>query len=594
MQASGQKTSQVTGIRRTQLRLDTPVAPPTWALLERELIRANNRACEEFFHYYFDERGYIRATTRWGGDDGPDDAIENLADWPVLHALGGDDKLMEMSQLAWEGHVKQYTEAKTTDVPFARDGMYYKEFPTICDWLHNGESMSVFNLLGLSEPHAQNFEKRVRRFAGFYMDEDPGAPNYDPEHRVIRSMYNGSRGPLLRKATGVDWAGDPIEVENRFILLHGERNYEEMVAHFQDYNDVAGDSPVNMGATSLVLNAYMLTGEKKYLDWLIGYADAWVERMDANGGIIPSNIGLDGTIGGETDGKWYGGVYGWGFTVVVPQTGELANRNLAWWGVRGFGNAMIASGDMRYCKKWGAMLDKINGESKVVEGKTMYPHMFGDEGWYGYAPEPYLHGALDLYYWSLDEEDRARVKDHPWVQFINGENPDYPETALREDFERIRQRIEDGVVNESLTLDTRLSDNPNPFNPATIGTLIRLMIGGLPTGINAFPLQARVRYFDPVNQRAGIPEDVAALVETLTPDETVINLVNLNQTEDRVVIIQGGGYGEHQIVSAQIGDTALDVNGVWCTVRLKAGCGGRVTLKMRRYANAPTMLMPWD
>jgi hypothetical protein len=186
------------------------------------------------------------------------------------------------------------------------------------------------------------------------------------------------------------------------------------------------------------------------------------------------------------------------------------------------------------------------------------------------------------------------VKDHPWVQFINGENPDYPETALREDFERIRQRIEDGVVNESLTLDTRLSDNPNPFNPATIGTLIRLMIGGLPTGINAFPLQARVRYFDPVNQRAGIPEDVAALVETLTPDETVINLVNLNQTEDRVVIIQGGGYGEHQIVSAQIGDTALDVNGVWCTVRLKAGCGGRVTLKMRRYANAPTMLMPWE
>ena len=47
-------TAQVTGIRRTQLRIDTPVAPPTWALLERELIRANNRACEEFFRYYFD------------------------------------------------------------------------------------------------------------------------------------------------------------------------------------------------------------------------------------------------------------------------------------------------------------------------------------------------------------------------------------------------------------------------------------------------------------------------------------------------------------------------------------------------------------
>jgi hypothetical protein len=407
-------------------------------------------------------------------------------------------------------------------------------------------------------------------------------------------MFNGSRGPMLRKATGLDWAGDPIETEHRFKLLHGERNYEEMVAHFKDYNDVAGDSPVNMGATSLVLNAYMLTGEEKYRAWLIGYADAWVDRMDANGGIIPSNVGLDGTIGGAADGKWYGGVYGWGFTVVVPQNGELASRNLAWWGVRGFGNAMIASGDLRYGKKWGAMLDKINSEAKVIDGKTMYPHMYGDNGWYDYAPQPYSHGALDLYYWSLDDEDRARVKDHPWVKFINGENPNYPEQALRGDFERIRYRVEEGIAKETLTTDTRLSDNPNPYNPATIGNLIHLMVGGLPTGINGFPLQARVRYFDPVQRRAGIPEDMAALVEKMTPDETVINLVNLNQTEPRSVIIQGGGYGEHQIISAQIGDTTLDVNGSWCTVALKPGCGGQVTLKMKRYANAPTMLFPWD
>ena len=115
----------VTGIRRTLLRMEKPLAPPTWALLERELLRANSRACREFFNYYFDERGYLKCVPRWGGDDGPDDAIENLADWPVLHALGGDDDLIGMCRLAWEGHLRQYTEAKTTDVPFARDGMYY-------------------------------------------------------------------------------------------------------------------------------------------------------------------------------------------------------------------------------------------------------------------------------------------------------------------------------------------------------------------------------------------------------------------------------------------------------------------------------------
>ena len=30
----------------------------------------------------------------------------------------------------------------------------------------------------------------------------------------------------------------------------------------------------------------------------------------------------EGKIGGET-GKWYAGTYGWGFSVVVPQTGRI-------------------------------------------------------------------------------------------------------------------------------------------------------------------------------------------------------------------------------------------------------------------------------
>ena len=34
----------------------------------------------------------------------------------------------------------------------ARDGMYYKEFPVMFDWLHNGEGLTVFNLMGLADP----------------------------------------------------------------------------------------------------------------------------------------------------------------------------------------------------------------------------------------------------------------------------------------------------------------------------------------------------------------------------------------------------------------------------------------------------------
>ena len=261
--------------------IETPMPPPEWAVLERELIRAQTRACEAFFNRYFDSRGYLQCVPRWGGNDGPDDAIENLTGWPILHAVGAPDCILKMYKLGWEGHLLQYTEAKTVEVPLARDGMIYKEFPVSLDWFHHGESLAVFNLQGLSDPYDISFQHRARRYAGLYMDEDPQARNYDPEHKIIRSLFTGSGGPLLRKATALDWAGDPIEVEGRFDPGHGERNFEEMLAHFEDYTDVVGDHPINLAATTLGLNAFMVAGEKKYREWVVDYVGAWAERAEA-------------------------------------------------------------------------------------------------------------------------------------------------------------------------------------------------------------------------------------------------------------------------------------------------------------------------
>ncbi|MEA3406822.1 MAG: hypothetical protein U9R48_01920 [Chloroflexota bacterium] len=578
----------------TTLTLDTPMAPPHWALLERELLRANSQACEVFFDHYFDHRGYLLCVPRWGGDDGADDAIENLAHWPTLHALGGADKILDMYKLAWEGHLQQYTEAKTEEVPFARDGMYYKEFPVMFDWLHNGESMSVFNLQGLSDPRDPDFQKRVKRYAAFYTGEDPDAPNYDPEHRLMRSMFNGSRGPLMRKTTGLDWAGDPFEA-TRFDLLHGERNYEEIVAHFKDYNDVVGDSPLNLGATSLAFNAYALTGEAKYKDWLLEYADAWIERTEANGGIIPSNVGLDGTIGGACDGKWYGGVYGWGFSVEVPQTGELAHRNTAvgYHPPYGFGNALLMTGDQRYVDVWRGVLEAVNANGKEIDGQMMYPHMYGDEGWYHYMPERFSPGALEVYYWSMDDADLERLPMGGWIAYLKGEEPDYPVESMQQDLVDIRRKVKEGVYEDTATPDTRLSDNPNPYNPATVGTLVKLMLGGLPTGRAGFPLHCRVRYFDPQKRRAGMPDDVGALVDEMTADEMALTLVNVNQVQERTVVVQGGAYAEHQIEEIKVGDQVVPVDDSAFSVRLAPGAGRRLVLKMARYANQPTFAFPW-
>ena len=65
----------IPNVNRNILSIDTTLPPPAWALLERELIRAQTLACEAFFDRYFDERGYLICLPRWGGNDGPDDAI---------------------------------------------------------------------------------------------------------------------------------------------------------------------------------------------------------------------------------------------------------------------------------------------------------------------------------------------------------------------------------------------------------------------------------------------------------------------------------------------------------------------------------------
>ncbi len=579
---------------RAAIHVTTPMAPPQWALLERALIRQQAEAIHEFYDKYFDERGYLLCVPRWGGNDGPDDAAENFLNWTVLYALGGPASVLELYHRAWEGHLRQYTEAKTVDVPFARDGMYYKEFPVMFDWFHNGEGFSAFYLQGLCDPSDTKFQQRTRRFAGFYMNEDPQAPNYDPQHKIIRSMFNGSRGPLLRKATGLDWAGDPIEVAGRFRPGHGENSYEQFVAHFQDYNDIVGDHPLNLCTTTLALNAYMLAHEAKYRAWLLEYTDAWVERTRANGGIIPTNIGLDGTIGGETAGKWYGGVYGWGFTVVVPQTGELAHRTYFHMrALHGFGNALLATGDQRYVDTWRGVIDHVNANAQEIDGRRMYPHSYGDDGWYNFQPQPFDSGGQEVWYWSMNPDDRRLILENPWVDYLAGENPGYPVDALRAALDQLRSRVSE-MRADATTPDTRLSDDMNHINPAITEVLTQLMLGGLPTGRVGFPLHARVRYFDPDRRRPGMPEDVAALVEKLTADEAVLTLVNTSQVEARTVVVQGGAYGEHQILSAAVDGQAVAVDHASFTVHLAPGCGQRLVLKMRRYANQPSFAFPWQ
>ena len=173
------------------------------------------------------------------------------------------------------------------------------------------------------------------------------------------------------------------------------------------------------------------------------------------------------------------------------------------------------------------MIDTVNSHSRRIHGQTMYPSMYGDKGWYGFTPAKYSHGAQQIWYWSMSRGDRERLPETGWLRFLDGKSPNYPEQALTADFLAIRAHVV-GLRADRTTPSSRLADDPMAYNPATVPNLVNLMLGGLYPGHVGSPLHCRVRYFDPEKRRAGLPEDVAALVDRLSDKETGLTLVNIS------------------------------------------------------------------
>ncbi|MBX2811759.1 MAG: hypothetical protein KTR25_08110 [Myxococcales bacterium] len=351
----------------TTIIIDTPMPPPPRVLAERALLKANADGVELFIHKYVNAGGYLRGPEHWGITDGPDDAVESIPNWSLAHALGGPDSLIEAWHQVWEGHIDQYTRTRVPEVDVAAEGIYYREFTPSFDWEHIGEGLAGFYFYGLSRPHDPQYITRLERFAGFYLPDETDLGNYDSKHHIIRSLWSRSHGPKLTSASPTDWDGPPVPGG-----APGRRT------RFLKASNLKGDHPLNLGATNLALHAYMVTAKSKYRDWLLDYVDAWRTRTKDNGGNIPSNIGLDGTIGGKWGGKWYSGIFGW-------NSSDEGTRNYVLRGPpEGFGNALLLTGNQAYADVLRQQVNNLYVAKRVENGKTLIPVYYGKSGWYGY------------------------------------------------------------------------------------------------------------------------------------------------------------------------------------------------------------------
>lgn len=648
------------------------ITPPAWAVLERQLIDVMNQAVHLFLEKYTHQDGPRRHELIWRdelpGRDGADDFYESFYNWPLLYLLGGSDELLPLSLQQWEAMTQQLT----------RLGLIYKEYERGYDQFHQAESYIYFYLLCLADPTNPTLIERARRFAGFFLNEDPEAPNYDPEHNIIRAPHNGSAGPRW----GMNDDGTPVSYTYSPGMAVYGLPYDNVpgLASAEDLKDPVkarrmgeamergmsrGDVATNLGVSPLIANAYLLTGDPKYKAWLLRYVQGWIDRAQANDDLLPDTVGLTGQVGEYLDGKWYGGLYGWtwphGFynlqfaALSAAQCALLLTNDPVYLDLPRKQQARILAlgvlrsldelrGQMSLAAHWIGISNAVkqdSGDSRTF----VVPYRYGDKGWFDYQPLPPMYPAT-LWTMSLAEQDWASLElirtqsnydwrtvypfhnkedaghEPPWLEFLNGRNPTYPEEILRTSLGQVYWRL-DRIRGDNADLTAVYIHHWQERNPVTTEALIQLTLGAPQMIYNGGLLVAPLRYFDAIRQRPGLPPDVAALVTAVREEFLSLTLVNLHPLAARIVLLQAGSFGEHEFGEARyIGRGAASVypfaeanytyaaslytqpdplpteyhepvDGQYLAIELPPATEIKVTLTLRRHVHPASYGLPW-
>lgn len=601
---------------------------PEWAGLQRKIYDLLDDAAIEFADRYTRDDGTLIWRESWAGMDGADDPYEGFMQMPLYFALGGSKEVYLRSRQIFDSLTWQWTEY----------GQLADEFTAYYDWMHHGEGYLFFYFLGLADPASLKDQQRTEKFVAFYDGSDPNIPNFDAEKKLMRAPLTGSLGPR-HVHTAEDWSTHRGVLDNYmppFEDVPGVPTYATKCPWSDDKTYQAilrminermsrGDVPLNLGATSLFTHAFMYRGDAKRRDWVLEYYAAWKERTLSNGGITPSNVGLNDEIGEYYNGDWWGGYYGWWWphgakTVLEPLCVAATN-------------ATLLTGDVDQLDLARSQLDMLWSLRKDVDGTSTIPNRHSSDGWFDYKP---IHPMFAVYLWNVSQsqEDAERVergwaKGHfdeidrsyrsraertgshaafnantaQWYKYIKGEYPTYPVDILKANIETIESQIK---LYRSEKYDPTTMDDPSDpmaihiwqeLSPILLEGLAQLTLGGPMYIYHGGLMHVRFRYFDPDGKRPGLPKNVAALVEHIGAGQARLILANTDELEVRTVIVQGGAFGEHDIISITpkdgVSERILVAEKSFC-VSMAPRSVLRLEIEMNRYANEPSYDTPWQ
>jgi len=620
-------TDSVVRIRATQTYDD----PPAWARLQRQLFIALEEAADVYLAKYTRSDGSLIYCDVWpNGRDGLDDLYEAFYNLPLLYMLGGHERFLALAHFHWEAVTRQALSY----------GLVKDEYEVGYDQFHQSEGNQFFYLLCAADPKNPVLVERAKRFANLYTQW----PNYDADKNIIRAIHTGAGGPrwgYLDNDNGpwnrfMEPFGLPYFDLSGISTFEDLGNWHEDEEHEQNRKRMQkamnkrmgqGDCVSNLLATSLIANAAMITGDSSYERWVDTYLTGWWDRAEANDGLIPDNVGLDGIVGTHQGGNWFGAAYGWTWPLGFDYVYDVVTVAAA--------NATLLGIDKDWAELPGSIFDTVFDKGTLVEDYAtdnpprpdpwivaatkandsvaafVAPKKYKEGGWF--ANYPFVAGPV-VTNWcaSFGAADKSRVDalkdaepqdwqvsypfrskgddshERPWYEYICGRFSNYPEISLQQSLDQVASRLAD-IENDKANLNEVHIHHWQNHNPITTEVLVQLSLGGPQQRYNGGFFQTCFRYFHAKSGRPGLPADVSALVSEVNADSADLELINLSDSDHQSLVVQGGFYGEHKLVgvydSTQSITHQVNMSQVVVEVPPKTCITMRITLQ--RHANKP-------
>ena len=127
---------------------------PSWALWQRQLLRAMDDVVEPYLAHFTQENGEFIWEDAWGGGS-PDDYFEPFFNWPLVYLMGGGDHLLSLSERQYDAVLGQ----------LMRLGSYHKEYGFREDQMHQSEADVLFYHLCLARPDSEVLQERAVHWA---------------------------------------------------------------------------------------------------------------------------------------------------------------------------------------------------------------------------------------------------------------------------------------------------------------------------------------------------------------------------------------------------------------------------------------------